>query len=79
MWVHLEAGQCPHMVHTAFDAPLQGQCFVCASDNDDDFPCLRFGETLLRLKGLCAYIKHCLDSDSKCHFGYLIQIISEEP
>jgi hypothetical protein len=35
MWMHLEAGQCPHVVHTALDAPLQGQSFVCASDYDE--------------------------------------------
>src|SRR5690242_7686153 len=41
MWVGLEAGQSPHVVHTAFDAALQSQCFVCAGDNDDDLARLR--------------------------------------
>jgi hypothetical protein len=77
--VHLEAGQCPHVVHTAFDAPLQGQSFVCTSDNDDDLARLGFGKTLLRLGRLCTYIEDCLNSNSKCHFGHLVQIIPKEP
>ena len=41
MRVQLQTGERPHVVHTAFDASLEGEGFVRAGDDYDDFASLK--------------------------------------
>ncbi len=76
--VHLKAGQCAHVVHTSFNTSLKSQGFVGTGDYDDDLMRLYNVRCCQGRSGHPTYIQHCLNSNSQCHPGYLIQIIVKE-
>lgn len=81
VWVHLEAGESPHVVDAAFDALLQCERFMGASDDDEDLTGLRLLSIRLheRVKAPRTHIEYSLNANSQRHLRHLVHIIAKEP